>query len=95
MARSPGEKIMRLRAKTEPDDRSWGGIYAAVADVALGKPWAAFDRVVADAHALLPPDVRACLATHAEKVEREKARTAPQAADLRLLRPRMAAARAR
>jgi hypothetical protein len=75
MARSPGEKIMRLRAKTEPDDRSWGGIYAAVADVALGKPWAAFDRVVADAHALLPPDVRACLATHAEKVEREKART--------------------
>jgi hypothetical protein len=66
---------MRLRAKTEPDDRSWAGIYAAVADVAIGKPWAAFDRVVADAHALLPPDVRASLVTHAAKVERERART--------------------
>jgi hypothetical protein len=66
---------MRLRAETEPDDRGWGGIYAAVADVALGKPWAAFDRVVADAHALLPPDVRACIVTHAEKAERKIART--------------------
>jgi hypothetical protein len=53
-----------VRVKAHTEDGDWSGIYAAVAEVAMGKPWAEFDRVVAHAHALMPPDVRAGLIAH-------------------------------
>ena len=53
-----------MRAKARDHDCSFADLFAALAEVALGKPWAAFDRVLTDAHENLPPDVRARLAAY-------------------------------
>ncbi len=49
---------MRMREAIREWDRDCASIVAALAEVALGKPWAAFDQLIAEAHAVLPTDVQ-------------------------------------
>jgi hypothetical protein len=49
---------MRMRGATRERECDCASIIAALAEVALGKPWVAFDQVIAEACAVLPADVR-------------------------------------
>jgi len=55
---------MRMRGTTREQDYGCASIVAALAEVALGKPWVAFDQLIAEACAVLPADVRARLGTY-------------------------------
>jgi hypothetical protein len=47
-----------MRGTTPEQDYECASIVAALAEVALGKPWAALDQLMAEAFAVLPADIR-------------------------------------
>jgi lambda repressor-like predicted transcriptional regulator len=55
---------MRMRERTREQDYECASIVAALAEVALGRPWVAFEQVIAEAYGVLPADVRARLAAY-------------------------------
>ena len=63
-ASSGEENAMRMLGVTGDQDLDCASIVAALAEVAVGKPWVAFDRLLVDAYALLPADVRARLVAY-------------------------------
>ncbi len=55
---------MRMRGATREQDYDCARIVAALAEVALGKPWVAFDQLIAEAYAVLPADVQVRLVAY-------------------------------
>ena len=55
---------MRMRGTTREQDYECASIVAALAEVALGRPWGAFEQVIAEAYGVLPADVRVRLAAY-------------------------------
>jgi hypothetical protein len=55
---------MRMRGANREQDYDCASIVAALAEVALGRPWVAFDQLIAEAYAVLPADVRARLVAY-------------------------------
>ena len=55
---------MRRSAETLEEQCDCAGIIGALAEVALGKPLAAFDQLIAEAYEVLPPDLWRRLATY-------------------------------
>jgi hypothetical protein len=53
-----------MRGTTPEQGYECASIVAALAEVALGKPWAAFDQLMAEAFAVLPADVRGRLVAY-------------------------------
>ena len=55
---------MPMRGTTPEQHYECASIVAALAEVALGKPWVAFDQLMAEAYAVLPADVRVRLVAY-------------------------------
>ena len=55
---------MRRSAETLEQQSDCAGIIGALAEVALGKPLAAFDQLIAEAYEILPADVWGRLAAY-------------------------------
>ena len=55
---------MPMRGTSPEQDYECASIVAALAEVALGKPWVAFDQLMAEAYAVLPADVRVQLVAY-------------------------------
>jgi hypothetical protein len=52
---------MRMRGVSPEPAGEYAGIVAALAEIALSRPWRAFDQLMAEVYATLPVDVRARL----------------------------------